>query len=486
MDEDSGSGAPTASRAVRSEDRVAEVLRRRVAKLAPGALVPSVREWTHELGVSPVTVQRALSQLAREGILDPRPGVGTFVAEPAVAAAPRDDAWQLAVLGAWTDSPEGRAFELAPPNHIDFGTGYLDASAQPTELVARALRRVSSQRSLLRRLPVEGLDELRAWFAREMGGGARASDVLVVPGGQAAIATTLRALCPYGGTVIAESPTYFGALALMRTLGLRVWPVPIDSEGVRVDALESALQASGARAVYLQPQWSNPSGVSLSSSRRAAVLDLCARAGAFVIEDDYARDLGHSSSFVAPMAHRSDGRVVYLRTLTKLTVPALRVAAIVARGPVFERLRALRAAEDMFLSGLLQGLALEVVTAHGWEAHKRSVRAALRARCELAVECIASRFEGARVCYAPDGGFSLWVELPEGVEDAAFARAAYERGVRVHEGRAWFPAAKTGEFIRVSVAGTPLDDVRRGVALLGQISARARRPRARATRRGAS
>lgn len=454
---------------------MADELRAQVARLAPGSLLPSVREWTSALGVSPVTVQRALTQLAREGLLDPRPGVGTFVAAPVSAAAPRDDSWQLSVLGAFSDTPEGRAFELAPPNHIDFGTGYLDVTAQPTELVTRALRRVSSRTALWRRLPVEGLDELRQWFAREIAGGTRASDVLVVPGGQAAIATTLRALCPDGGTVITESPTYFGALALMRTLGLRVWPVGVDREGVRVESLASALHASGARVVYLQPQWSNPSGVSLSSSRRAAVLDLCARAGAFVIEDDYARDLGHSSAFVAPMFNQSDGRVVYLRTLTKLTAPGLRVAAIVARGPVFTRLRAMRAAEDMFLSGLLQGLALEVVTAHGWEAHKRAVRSALRARCELALQTIDEHFEGARVSFAPDGGFSLWVELPEGCEDRAFAKAAYDRGVRVHEGGAWFPAAKTGEFIRLSVAGTSLDDVRRGIVTLGQIHGRSRR-----------
>jgi DNA-binding transcriptional MocR family regulator len=464
-----------AARKPRADERVADELRARVAKLAPGAMVPSVREITKELGVSPVTVQRALTQLAREGVLDPRPGVGTFVAPPPTAPAARDDAWQLAVLGAWADAPEGRAFEMATAGHIDLGTGYLDTTAQPVELMARAARRIVGNARLWGRLPVEGLEDLRHWFARDVGGDASASEVLVVPGGQAAIATTLRALCPYGGTVITESPTYFGALAVMRTLGLRVWPVPVDDEGMRADQLESALRASQARVVYLQPQWSNPSGASLSASRRRDVLDVCARAGAFIIEDDYARDLGHTPTATTPMFRESDGRVVYLRSLTKTTVPGLRVAAIVARGPVFARLRAMRAAEDMFLSGLLQGLALEVVTASAWEPHKRAVRAALRARCAAAVSALREHCPAARVGKIPDGGFSLWVALPAGTEDASLARIAYERGVRVNEGSAWFPAGKSADFVRLSIAGATLEEIPRGVAILGRAAESARR-----------
>lgn len=456
-----------------------EALRGHVAKLAPGSLLPSVREWTKALGVSPVTVQRALSQLAREGLLDPRPGVGTFVAAPLVARGPRDDSWQLSVLGPYYDAPDGRAFELPPPNHSDLGTGYLDRGLQPIELVSRAMRRCASRPHAWRRLQVEGLDELRQWFARELGGETSGSDVLVVPGGQAALSTALRALCPAGGTVITESPTYFGALAAMKALGLRAWPVAIDQEGVRPEALEAALAASSARVVYLQPQWANPTGASLSLQRRSAVLELCARAGAFVIEDDYAKDLGQTSAARAPMVHYGPGRVVYLRTLTKLTVPALRVAAIVARGPVFARLRAMRAAEDMFLSGILQEVALEVVTSHGWQAHKHAVRVAIEARRALAVSAIRERIVGARVAHAPDGGFSLWVELPEGVEEHAFVRAALAAGVRVNEGNAWFPAEKTGEFVRLSVAGCSIDELDRGITTLARVAKSLQKARSR-------
>ncbi len=460
-----------------AEARIAGLLRDRAAKLGPGARMPSVRELCASLGASPVTVNRAFSALAREGLLEPRPGVGTFVAlsDASHRGAPRDDAWQLGVLGAFTDSAESRALDGASPGQIELGSGYLDATLQPVGLVARAARRVAGNARLWGRLPVEGLPDLRAWFARDVAGEATERDVLVVPGGQAALATTLRALSPFGGAVLTESPTYFGALAVVRTLGLRAVPIPVDDEGIVTEGLEAAFRASGARVLYLQPTYSNPSGTRLSHARRREVLEIAARVSAFVVEDDYARDLGYGKDSPPPLFRDplAAGRVVYLRSLTKTTVPGLRVAAIVAQGPVFGRLRAMRAAEDMFLSGFLQGLALEIVTAPAWEAHKRALRHTLRARRDIALTALSEHFPSAKVVRVPEGGFALWVALPRGLEDHDFTRKAAEKGVHVNEGAAWFPSAKSGELFRIAVAGAHADDIERGVRVLGKIGERA-------------
>lgn len=429
------------------------------------------------LGASPVTVQRAITRLAHEGLLVPRPGVGTFVAAERSVDVPRDDGWQLGVLGAWDESPATRAFEVARPGQLELSSGYLDATMQPVELVARAARRASGNARLWSRLPVEGLVDLRHWFARELGGGATEENVLVVPGGQAALATTLRALCPYGGAVVVEAPTYFGALTLMRTLGLRVIPIPVDGEGIVTAGLEEAIRASGARVIYLQPAFSNPSGVTLSAARRAEIVAIAQRAAAFVIEDDYARDLAFAKIPPAPLFRDDPGRVVYLRSLTKTTVPGLRVAAVVAHGPVLARLRAMRAAEDMFLSGVVQGTALEIVTSTAWEAHKRAVRATLLARRDRVLGALARHVAGALVRRVPEGGFSVWVELPKGVSEDRLAAAALEKGVRVTEGAAWFPSGKHADHLRIATSGATAEELERGVAIVGKLAERLARAR---------
>ena len=463
-----------------SPERIVAYLRDEAAAIGPGGRIPSVRDVCATMGASPVTVQRAITELSRQGVLEPRPGVGTFVAESRAIAPPRDDSWQLGVLGAWDESPGTRAFEMARPGQLELSSGYLDATMQPVELVARAARRVAGNARLWGRLPVEGLADLRHWFARDVGGGATEEQVLVVPGGQAALATTLRALSPYGGAVVVEAPTYFGALTLTRTLGLRVVPIPVDDEGIVTAGLEAAIRSSGARVIYLQPAFSNPSGVVLSAARRREVLAIAEKTAAFVIEDDYARDLAYASVPPSPLFREGPGRVVYLRSLTKTTVPGLRIAAIVAHGPVLARLRALRAAEDMFLSGMLQGLALEVVTSPAWEAHKKSVRATLRARRDVVLKALADHFPSARVLRVPEGGFSVWVSLPHGVSERALADAAFDKGVRVTEGAAWYPPGKYGDHVRIALSGAIAADLDRGVTTLGRIGEKMAKVAARA------
>src|SRR4051812_26636506 len=274
---------------VKAEGRIARDLRRRVALLAPGALLPSVRELSAQYAASPVTVHRAMAQLAREGRVVTRPGDGTYVAPRLREGVRADSSWQLTVLGPPSDSAASAAFELAAPGLLSLGSGYPDTSLQPLALLNKAARRAAANARAWDRLPPEGHPELRLWFARDVGGDARAEDVVLAPGGQAALAATFRTLVPFGGPILLESPTYFGALSVARSLGLKPVPVPLDAEGIRADLLEAAFASTGARALYLQPAFSNPSGVTLSQQRRQDVLRLAERAGAFVIEDDYAR-----------------------------------------------------------------------------------------------------------------------------------------------------------------------------------------------------
>jgi DNA-binding transcriptional MocR family regulator len=462
----------------RAELRIAEDLRRTAAKLGPGALFPSVRELSNRYRASPVTVHRALSQLSREGLLVARPGDGTYVARP-LETLTRDSSWQLTVLGSAPDALAGAMFEPPASGALVLGSGYPDVSLQPLALLAKAARRASARERAWDRLAPEGNAELRAWFARDVGGGASADNVILVSGGQAALAATFRTLVPFGGPLLLESPTYFGALAVARSLGLRPIPVPVDAEGIRSDLLQAAFVSSGARALYLQPAFSNPTGVTLSETRRREVLELAERMGAFVIEDDYARDLALAPAPPAPLFRGGSDHVVYLRSLTKSTAPGLRVAGIVAKGPIARRLRLLRATEDWFLAGLLQDTALELVSAASWQRHVFELRQVLRARRQVAVDALARHFPEATLKRVPDGGFSLWLELPAGIDDGDFVRAAASEGVHVTPGSPWFAAEPAGTFVRISIAGANTHDLARGIELLGGPALRRARRAAR-------
>ncbi|HEY9389909.1 MAG TPA: PLP-dependent aminotransferase family protein, partial [Mycobacteriales bacterium] len=350
-----------------STDRIVADLRRIAAARGPGDPMPSSRDLVARHRVGPVTVSRAIARLVAEGLLVTEPGRGTFVAPSRAARDSADLGWQTVAL---RDRPVEveevcRVLTRPDPGTLVLSTGYLDPALQPTRALADAMARAARRPGSWDRPPLAGIPELRAAFAGTVG--VEPSDVLVVPGGQAGLSTALRALVPPGSPIVVESPTYLGALVLARAAGLRPVPVPCDPDGMRPDLLAEALELTGARLVYCQPTFANPTGAVMSPERRSAVLDVARAAGAFVLEDDCTRLLGFTGQIPAPLVRDdTDGHVVYLTALTKPAAPSLRVGALVARGPALARLRSLRIIDDFFVPIPMQEAAVGLLAAPAW------------------------------------------------------------------------------------------------------------------------
>lgn len=451
--------------------RVAEVLRGVVRRGAPGDRMPAVRALVDEYGVSPVTVSRALSLLSTEGLVVTRPGDGTYIAEQRADAAPEDHAWQSILLGATAPRSDLLALVSPPPKAtIALGSGYLDTSLLPSRELARAMTRVVRRADAWARAPIDGVPVLREWFARRAGG-LDPSSVLIVQGGQAAIRIALQATTSPGQSVLVESPTYIGAMAVARASGLRLVPVPIDEDGVRPELLEAAFATSGARVFYCQPSSSNPTGATLTASRRREVIELARKFGAFVIEDDYARDLEFDGRPLPTLASADDGHVIYLRSLTKSVAPSMRVAALCARGPVMARLRASRVLDDFFVARPLQETAAEFVASAAYERHLKRLRDALSDRIRVLDEAFRAKWPVTRLSLVPRGGFSAWLALPVGTDDVDFAVRAARAGITVSPGSSWYPAEAPAPGLRLSVAGADIDEIRAGVDRLAALGA---------------
>jgi DNA-binding transcriptional MocR family regulator len=467
---------------------LAGILRRELERYSPGEKLPSSRALVKRHRVSPVTVSRALARLTAEGLVVTRPGAGAFRADPRSAPAPAGDtSWQEVTLSA---APAGEAVPRSvdasgvlatltapPPGVIEFNGGYLHPSLQPERALAAALARAGRRPGAWGRPPAEGLPELREWFARGVGGGATAADVLVTAGGQAALTTALRALAPPGAPVLVESPTYPGLLAIARAAGLRPVPVPVDSGGVRTELLDAAFRATDARVLVCQPLFQNPTGAVLAPERRPEVLRIARAAGAFVVEDDFARRLAHEDSGPLPpplAAGDPDGVVVYAASLSKVASPSLRVGMLAARGPVLERLRAIQVVDSLFVARPLQEAALELVGAPAWPRHLRSVGAELRARRERMTGALLARLPALALPHIPSGGGHLWLRLPEGTDEPALLAAALRAGVALAPGRPYFSAEPPAGHVRVAFAGVAgaaeIDEgVRRLVAAVGEL-----------------
>lgn len=434
-------------------------LRAWIAAAPPGAKLPTNRELMAEHGASPVTVQKAVHTLNALGLIETRPGVGTFT-RAVRAPRPVDFGWQTAALG----SPHSRFPKVsstqrsAAPDAMSLHSGYPDRELLPERMVRAALARAARSEAALTRSPTRGLPELQAWFAAELGGTAgvappTARDVMIVSGSQSGLGSVFRAVVGPGRPLLIESPTYWGAILGAEQAGLELVPVPSGPEGPDPDEVDRAFRRTGARAFYAQPTFANPTGVQWSPSRGRELLAAVRAHGAFLIEDDWAHDLAIDAD-PAPLAAQDDGgHVVYLRSLTKSVSPALRVGAVVARGPVRDRIAADQGAEAMYVSGVLQAAALDVVTQAGWRNHLRAFRNQVRIRRDLLVDALREHAPDAQLERVPAGGLNLWLRLPDGTDAERLVRDCEPRGLLIAPGTEWFPAEPPGPYVRVNFAG---------------------------------
>lgn len=454
-----------------SSRSVAETLAAEITTMPAGTRIPSNRELIRRFEVSATTISQALSILGQQGLVTTRPGAGTFRSHRKPGPVRGDTSWQQAALelsaGLGEEPVPQRSFEAAGllntlslhgPDVVDLNGGYLHPNLQPLSSLTSALSRAARRSDAWDRIPASGLPDLRTWFAQDIGGGLTRDDVLISSGGQSALSTAMRVLTQPGDPVLLESPTYSGSIAAAHAESLRPVPVPSDRHGMRPDYLDDALSRTRARVIVIQPLFQNPTGVSLSRERRDDLRRIAREHEAFVIEDDFARHMIHADSPAVPapmVADDPDGTVIHIRSLTKVTSPNLRVAALAARGPVMSLLRSGLAIDMMSVAAPLQHMALEVVTAPAWKRSLTQLAEQLRERREAAVGALYETIGPDALAAVPHGGYHLWVRLPSTVSSAAFASGALARGVAVTAGRNFHPTDRHASHVRISYVAAP-------------------------------
>jgi GntR family transcriptional regulator/MocR family aminotransferase len=402
-------------------------------RLRPGDALPATRELATRLAVSRSTVTTAYDRLFGEGFVAGRVGAGTFVSELAGPARspPRSRPPGLAPRPLWAALAPAPS---RPAAAFDFTVGVPDGRLFPQ---ASWRRRVSRE---LRAAPARyasygdpaGEPALRAAIARHIGAARAvvcgAGDVVVTAGAQQAFDLIARVLLDPGDTVAVEDPGYPLARDLFRGHGARIAPVPVDAEGIQVDALPDA-----ARLVYTTPSHQWPLGLAMSLPRRRALLAWAARRGAAVIEDDYDSEFRFGGRPVEPLQCLDDaGVVVYVGSFSKVLLPSLRVGYLVAPPALLPAVRAARQLAD-WSSPVTTQRALAGFIDDGFLArHVRTARRAYQVRRER-LERALGRELGDRLAVIPSAaGLHVCARfLDRCVDDAAVAAAAGAAGVAV-------------------------------------------------------
>jgi GntR family transcriptional regulator/MocR family aminotransferase len=318
-------------------------------RLGNGERLPATRELARDLAVSRNTVAGAYDRLTAEGFLAARVGAGTFVSAGAVRPRSRRSApaGAIAPRPVWRELETSTTSEETTPAY-DFRIGIPDGRLFPVQTWRRLLNRQlrTSMLTDARYRAPGGHPGLRAAIARHLGVSrsvrAAPDDVLVTRGAQQAVDLVGRVLVEPGDCVAVEEPGYPPVRNLMQSFGARVVPVPVDDEGLVVEALPR-----NARLVYTTPSHQFPMGVAMSLTRRRALVEWAARHRAAVIEDDYDTEFRYTPRPLEPLQTLDrHGRVIYVGTFAKTMLPLLRTGFLVAPASLRPALLAARQLSD--------------------------------------------------------------------------------------------------------------------------------------------
>lgn len=442
-------------------------------ELRPDERLPATRELAVSLSLNRTTVSAAYALLEQQGLIRGHVGRGSFVAsqQSNVPVAGLDWESILPNLALPGNSPQTAA--------VSFSTSRPSGDAFPMGQFRRLAKEVIDSpeiREILQLGSPLGYGPLRKYLlakAREENVAGPQDDLIVTNGCQQALDLLARMLAARGETVIVEDPVYHGLLRVFERAGAVVVPAPVTNYGVQPAALEALVVQHRPRAVVLTPSFQNPTGASIPAANRQRIIEVARRYGVVLVENDIYSELRYEGDNIPSMKRLdASGNVILLRSYSKVSFPGLRVGWAIAPRPVVARLTELKQMSDLHSDQLSQAVLLRFAESGELGLHLERTRAAGALRLKAALDACRKFLPPGATYTKPQGGMSLWVELPPPLNARDLLSRVQEQGVDFLPGTYFSVVGGHARCLRLSFGGLPPDDITRGIRTLGRAATR--------------
>lgn len=458
--------------------------------LATGDRMPSVRALMRQHGVSLSTALQVYRQLENEGWLEARPRSGYFIRQPhriPIAAVdepnvsvPPDPAQYVGIHTRVSNFiAQGRKHPIKINLARARGAPHLYPEEKLKNVALRTLRRnpgllvsVSSHGSN------HAFKSVLAKRAVSSGLAISPDDLLVTHGCTEALNLALRAVAQPGDTIAVESPTFYGLLQILESLGMRALEIPTSPHtGISIEALELAIQTYGnIKAAVVVPHLQNPLGSIMPDAHKIRLVQLCERSGITLIEDDTYSELANDGMPLnALKAWDKSGNVIYCASLNKILAPGMRLGWIAA-GRWQARVDMLKFAQTRQNDEWPQVAVAEFMASSAYDRHLRRLRSLLRTQRERTAEAIATYFPPGTRLSVPDGGIAIWVEMPQKLSSNQVFEAALVEGILVAPGSMFSNSNRFDHFLRINCGSPYSRELDQALLRLGQIVGRLLKP----------
>ncbi|HEX2084290.1 MAG TPA: PLP-dependent aminotransferase family protein [Solirubrobacteraceae bacterium] len=366
------------------------------------------------------------------------------------------------------------------PEVISLAGGLPDTSTFPPDSYAAIMQQVAGEACAraLQYGPTEGMQVVKRCIAevmQEEGTAVHVDDVLVTTGGQQVIDLLCKTLIDPGDVIVAEGPTYPGAIPAFTSYQADVVQVSMDDDGMLVDELEAtldALERQGRRPkfIYTVPNFHNPAGVTMSLPRRRRLVELAAERELLVLEDNPYGLLRYEGEPLPTLRSLDEAEfVVYLGTFSKILSPGIRLGWTVAPRPVLQKMNVGKQAVDLCSSSMTQCFVAAYFDSGRWQDYLASLVAIYRRRRDTMLDALADCFPAESEWTHPEGGLFLWATLPDYLDTTDLLARALQENVAFVPGRAAFMDGRGGSAMRLNFSGVGDDDIREGIRRIGEV-----------------
>jgi 2-aminoadipate transaminase len=369
---------------------------------------------------------------------------------------------------------------LTDPSIISFAAGNPAPQSFPADALADLAADIFKNNAAvaLQYGITEGYTPLRQAVARRLrekfGIGRAIDTTIITSGGTQGLELCCRALCSRGDVVLAEDPSFIGALNSFRACGAETVGVPLGADGIDPAALEAAILAHPrTKLLYLIPTFQNPSGITTSWEKRKAIYEIARRHGVMILEDNPYGELRFAGEDIPTIKSiDEEGIVVYCSSFSKILSAGMRVGYVCAPDAVVQKMVVGKQCEDVHTNLFFQMITYRYMTEYDLDGHIREIQDIYRHKCTLMLGCLDAAMPKGFTFTRPEGGLFIWCTMPDGIPMMDFVKRALERKVAVVPGSAFLcdPTAESHS-VRLNYSTPSDDDIRRGTAVLGTLAA---------------
>jgi len=368
----------------------------------------------------------------------------------------------------------------ARPEIISLAGGLPDTSTFPAEDFAALMARVAVDASAraLQYGPTEGLDDVKDCIVQVMaaeGMEVEREDLLITTGGQQVIDLVCKTLIDPGDVVVAEAPTYPGAVPVFVSYQADVVQVEMDDHGMRIDVLVAELdrldrEGRVPKFIYTVPSFQNPAGVTLSLERRRELVRIAHERELLVLEDNPYGLLRYEGEPLPTLYSLDRGEyVIYLGTFSKILSPGLRLGWTAAPPPVLDKLNLGKGGVDLCSASLSQQFVATYFAERDWRAYLRTLVDLYRRRRDVMLDALAEHLPREATWTQPNGGLFIWARMPDYIDTTDLLARALRENVAFVPGRAAYLDGRGGSEMRLNFSGIGDDEIREGVRRIGKI-----------------